>query len=47
MKTIVDDQHLYSITWRNRDWRITDCRESNDRMTVMFMCYRNDPVTAV
>lgn len=46
MKRIVDNQNLYSIRWRNHDWRITDCRESNDRMTVMFMCFRSDPATA-
>lgn len=47
MKQIVDRQDLYSFTWRNHEWRITDCRESNDRMSITFMCYRNDPVTAV
>jgi hypothetical protein len=47
MKTIVNNQHLYSITYRNQDWRIDNVRESNDRMTVTFMCYRSDPVTAV
>lgn len=47
MKTIVDHQQLYSITWRGNSWRITDVRESNDRMRVTFMCYRSDPVTAV
>lgn len=46
-KTIVDNQNLYSITWRNKDWRITDVRETNDRQHVMLMCYRSDPVTAV
>lgn len=46
-KTIVDSQQLYSIRWRNADWRITDARESNDRMRVTFMCYRSDPVTSV
>lgn len=46
-KQIVDRQDLYSITYRGHDWRIADVRESNDRMTVMFLCYRNDPVTAV
>ena len=46
MKQIVDHQNLYSITWRGNDWRITDVRESNDRMTVMFLCYRSDPSTA-
>ena len=47
MKQIVDDQNLYSITWRGKDWRITDVREANDRMTVMLLCYRTDPQTAV
>ena len=47
IKQIVDNQNLYSITWRNHDWRITDVREANDRMTVMLLCYRTDPVTAV
>ena len=47
IKQIVDSQNLYSITWRGADWRITDARESDDRMTVMILCYRSDPVTAV
>ena len=47
MKTIVVRQQWYSITWRGNSWRITDVRESNDRMRVTFMCYRSDPVTAV
>lgn len=46
-KRIVDHQNDYSITWRNHDWRITDIRESNDRMKVTLMCYRNDPDTKV
>lgn len=46
-KAIVANQHLFSINYRNQDWRIDNARESNDRMTVTFMCYRNDPVTAV
>lgn len=46
-RTIVDNQHLYSIIWRNKDWRIDSARESDDRMTVQFTCYRSDPVTAV
>lgn len=46
-KQMVDDQNLYSITWRNRQWRITDVRESNDRQRVTFVCYRNDPVVPV
>jgi hypothetical protein len=47
MKTIVEHQHLYSITYRGQDWRIDNARESDDRMSVIFMCYRSDPVTAV
>lgn len=47
MKQIVDRQDLYSFTWRNHEWRITDCREANDRMSITFLCYRNDPTTAV
>jgi hypothetical protein len=47
MKDVVDNQNLYSVTWRGKDWRITDCLESNDRMSVTLMCYRNDPATAV
>lgn len=44
---IVNSQNLYSITWRGNYYRITDVRESNDRMSVKMMCYRSDPVTAV
>ena len=47
VKTMVDNQDLYSITWRGFDWRVTDVRESNDRMRVTFICYRNDPTTPV
>jgi hypothetical protein len=47
VKNMVDNQNLYSITWRNRDWRITDVRESNDRQKATFTCYRNDPVVPV
>lgn len=47
IKTIVDNQNSYSISWRGFDWRIQDVRESNDRMTAMFLCVRNDPVVAV
>jgi len=46
-REIVDRQDLYAITWRGNDWRITDVRESNDRMKVTLLCYRNDPNTAV
>ena len=47
MKDVVDNQNLYSITWRGFDWRITDVRESNDRMKITLLCYRNDPDTPV
>lgn len=47
MKKIVEQQNLFSIVWRNQDWRITDAKEANDRMTITFMCYRSDPTTAV
>ena len=47
LQDMVNNQNLYSITWRNKDWRITDAIESNDRMSVTLMCYRNDPATAV
>ena len=46
-KEMVDNQNLYSITWRGNDWRITDCREHNDRMKITFVCYRNDPEAPV
>ena len=47
IKDIVDNQNLYSITWRGFDWRIADIREANDRMSVTLLCYRNDPGTSV
>jgi len=46
-KEIADSQFDYSITWRDHDWRITDCREANDRMSITFVCYRNDPKAPV
>ena len=46
-KDMVDNQDLYSITWRGKQWRISDCRETNDRQKVQFICYRNDPQTPV
>lgn len=47
IRTIVDNQEAYSLTWRNKDWRISDVRESDDRQRATFMCYRNDPVVPV
>ena len=46
-KYMVDNQNLVSIFWRGNDWRITDCREHNDRMKITFVCYRNDPEAPV
>lgn len=46
-RDIYDNQNLYSITWRSLDWRIDSAIESNDRMKVTFLCYHNDPSTAV
>lgn len=45
MRAIADDQDLYSITYRGNEWRITDVIESNDKMSITLMCYRNDPET--
>lgn len=47
LKTIIDNQNAYSITWRGFDWRIDNVREADDRMTAHLMCVRNDPVVAV
>ena len=46
-RDMYDNQNLYSIIWRGNDWRIDSAMESNDRMHVTFLCYRNDPVTKV
>lgn len=46
-RQIVDNQDDYSFFWRGNDWRITDCREHNDRQYITFICYRNDPTTPV
>mgnify|MGYP006294273213 CR=1 FL=1 len=47
VRSIVDNQNLYSLTWRNREWRISDVRESDDRQFATLICYRNDPVVPV
>jgi len=47
VKEIVDNQNLYSITWRDRAWRIDSAVEADDRMTTTLYCYRNDPVVPV
>jgi hypothetical protein len=46
-KEMVDNQNLYSILWRTKAWRIDSAVEADDRMTVTFYCYRNDPVVPV
>ena len=45
--TISENQSQYSVTWRGNDWRITDVIESNDRMNVTLLCYRNAPGVSV
>lgn len=47
MKTVVDDQDHYAIYWKNFDWRISEVRETDNRMKVILICYRNDPANAV
>jgi len=47
IRTVVDNQNAHSLTWRNKDWRISDVRESNDRQYATFMCFRNDPSVPV
>ena len=43
MRDVANSQELYSVTWRDQDWRITDVRESNDRMHITLLCYRAEP----
>jgi hypothetical protein len=47
IKAVVDNQDLFSITWRDQEWRITDTYESDDRMSITFLCYYNAPNTPV
>jgi hypothetical protein len=46
-RTIVDNQDQYTFRWREKYWRVTDCREHNDRQFVTFICYRSDPTMPV
>jgi hypothetical protein len=46
-REISDNLVLYSINYRNFNWRIEAVRETDDRMNIIFTCVRNDPVTAV
>jgi hypothetical protein len=43
IKKIVDDQDKYSITWRNKNWRVSDVIESDDRMRITLLCYFANP----
>ena len=43
MRTVSINQEDYSVTWRGKDWRISDVRESNDRMHITLLCYRAEP----
>jgi hypothetical protein len=47
VQDIVINQNLYSFTYRGQDWRVTNTMESNDKMSVTILCYRNDPTTKV
>jgi hypothetical protein len=47
MQDIIINQNLYSFNYRGQDWRITNAIETDDRMSVIFLCYRNDPMTKV
>jgi len=45
--TMSTDQVDYAFNWRGNDWRIADVNEANDKMSITFTCYRNDPQTQV
>lgn len=46
-KTMAESSFNYSITWGNKEWRITDAKEHNNRQKVTFYCYFNHPSTPV
>lgn len=46
-RDMADNQDLYSVRWRGKDWRIDSATESDDRMHITFLCYHNDPATSV
>lgn len=46
-KQIFENQNLFSITYKGFNWRIENVQETNDRMKVIFSCYRNDPIVPV
>ena len=47
IRTLSDAQEAYSITYREKSWRIAEVYEHNDRQWVTLTCYRNEPTTAV
>ena len=47
METIANNNNAYSVTWRDKEWRITDVIEANDKMSITLMCYHLDPETQV
>jgi hypothetical protein len=47
IKTVIDNTHAHSITYRAKSWRIDNVYEHPDRQFVTITCYRNDPATAV
>lgn len=47
MRTISDAQEAYSISFRDKSWRIAEIYEHDDRQWVTFTCYRNEPTVAV
>lgn len=47
IQDMVINQNLYSMKWRNQDWRIESAIEANDKMSATFICYRSDPITKV
>jgi hypothetical protein len=45
--TMSTNQYNYAFTWRGQDWRISDVNEANDKMSITFTCYRNNPSVPV
>ena len=46
-KTIVENSFNYSINWGNKNWRISDAKEHDNRQKVTLYCYFNHPDTPV
>lgn len=47
VQTIVNGMESYSVSYRNKSWRIVDAYEHQDRQRVTFTCFYNAPSTAV